>query len=136
MDERGDDSELVDGQQRVATMFLLILALRDLLKSRSLSVFNPERRLKCATDSALRLVLQDAIAASPSRPFAGALVLLAPRFQLLTPLLPLLLFFPFSSDSIASLWLCCHNRPCHTSAGYGSSSGQETTSRTPHRHTA
>jgi hypothetical protein len=40
-------------------MFLLVLALRDLLKSRSLSVFNPERWLKCATGTALRLLLQD-----------------------------------------------------------------------------
>jgi hypothetical protein len=59
VDERGADSELVDGQQRVTTMFLLVLALRDLLKSRSLSVFNPERWLKCAAGTALRLVLQD-----------------------------------------------------------------------------
>jgi uncharacterized protein with ParB-like and HNH nuclease domain len=59
VDERGADSELVDGQQRVTTMFLLVLALRDLLKSRSVSVFNPERWLKCAADTALRLVLQD-----------------------------------------------------------------------------
>ena len=59
VDERGDDPGLVDGQQRVTTIFLLVLALRDLLKSRSLSVFNPERWLKCAAGTALRLVLQD-----------------------------------------------------------------------------
>ena len=59
VDERGADSELVDGQQRVTTIFLLVLALRDLLKSRALPVFNPERWLKCAAGTALRLVLQD-----------------------------------------------------------------------------
>jgi uncharacterized protein with ParB-like and HNH nuclease domain len=59
VDDRGADSELVDGQQRVTTIFLLVLALRDLLKSRSLPVFNPERWLKCAPGTALRLVLQD-----------------------------------------------------------------------------
>jgi hypothetical protein len=59
VDDRVTDSELVDGRQRVTTIFLLVLALRDLLKSRSLSVFNPERWLKCAAGTALRLVLQD-----------------------------------------------------------------------------
>ena len=59
VDERGADSELVDGQQRVTTVFLLLLALRDLLKSRGLPTFNPERWLKCAACTALRLVLQD-----------------------------------------------------------------------------
>ncbi len=59
VDERGADSELVDSQQRVTTIFLLVLALRDLLKSRALPVFNPERWLKCAAGTALRLVLQD-----------------------------------------------------------------------------
>jgi hypothetical protein len=59
VDERGADSELVDGQQRVTTVFLLLLALRDLLKSRGLPTFNPERWLKCAAGTALRLLLQD-----------------------------------------------------------------------------
>jgi hypothetical protein len=59
VDERNTDSELVDGQQRITTVFLLVLALRDLLKGRSLSVFNLERLLKCAAGTALRLVLQD-----------------------------------------------------------------------------
>jgi uncharacterized protein with ParB-like and HNH nuclease domain len=59
VDERGADSELVDGQQRVTTVFLLLLALRDLLKTRGLSIFNPERWLKCTAGTALRLVLQD-----------------------------------------------------------------------------